>query len=137
MNHEFKPVVEAEEIRTIDQVRTGMSVYDSTGQHIGEVSYVYLGTSTQEDLERGTGPARDVALENDDDNSFVEMLANAFTTDQIPEEMLARLRQHGYMRIDSNGIFASDRFATAEQLSSVSESEVHLNVAYDQLGTPN
>lgn len=76
----FTAIVETEDLRTIDQVRTGMNVYDSTGEHIGEVSYVYLGTTTQEELEQGTGPARDVAMEDDDDNSFVEMLANAFTT---------------------------------------------------------
>ena len=137
MNHEFTPVMENHGTSTLGEVRMGMNVYDSTGEYIGDVSYLYLGAATQEEVERGTGPARDLALENDDDDSFVEMLANTFTTEEIPEEMLARLRQHGFLRIDTNGIFASDRFATAEEISSIEEDGVHLTVAYDQLGAAN
>lgn len=135
MNYISKPVVEEQEFRALDQVRSGMNVYDSTGERIGEVSFVYLGANTEEAQERGEGPARDIPLDDEDANTFVDMLANAFNDEEIPSEMVERLRQEGYIRIDSSGLFASDRFATAEQIVSVDEDQVHLNVAYDQLGT--
>ncbi|MFN8441881.1 MAG: hypothetical protein U0175_13965 [Caldilineaceae bacterium] len=135
MNYKSTPVVEEQDFRALDQVRSGMNVFDRTGERIGEVSFVYLGANTEQEQERGEGPARDIPLDDGDDNSFVDMLADAFNDEEIPGEMVERLRQEGYIRIDSSGLFASDRFAMAEQIASVDEEEVHLNVAYDQLGT--
>lgn len=135
MNHEITPVVERQKLRPLDQVRSGMSVYDSTGQRIGEVSYVYLGATMEQETERGTGPARDLAIEQDNNNSFVEALSEAFYTEEMPEEMLARLRQHGFVRIDTSGLFADDRFVSAEQIASVEDGKVRLSVNYEDMGT--
>jgi sporulation protein YlmC with PRC-barrel domain len=135
MNYKSTPIVEEQEYRALDQARSGMNVYDSTGERIGEVSFVYLGATTEEAQERGEGPARDIPMDNADSNSFVDMVADAFNNEEIPSEMVERLRQEGYIRIDSSGLFAQDRFAMAEQIASVDEDAVRLNVAYDQLGT--
>lgn len=140
MNYESTPIrehqiLEPQPPRLLDEVRSGMSVYDSTGERIGEVSYVYLGAASEKELERGEGPARDLAIDDAGNNSFVEMLVGAFSAEEIPAEMVERMRRHGFVRIDSNGLFASDRFATAEQVATVTKDQVHLNATYDQLLT--
>lgn len=136
MNHNSTPIVEDRELRALDEVRSGMSVYDNSGDRIGKVSSIYLGATTEAEEDRGEGPARDIPLDGSDDNSFVDMLAEAFNAEDVPTELVERLRQQGFIRIDSSGLFANDRFATAEQIDSVDADEVYLNVAYDQLSTP-
>ena len=113
-----------------------MTVYDSQGNSIGSVSYVYLGASTPNEREHGEGPAAEDIAPDPDDNSFTKALINAFDSEEVPHELAQRLRQNGYIRIDSNGLFTSDRFATSEQIASVSQDEVHLGTNFDQLVKP-
>lgn len=136
MNRNSTPIVEDRELRALDAVRSGMSVYDNSGERIGKVSSIYLGATTEAEEDRGEGPARDIPLDDSDDNTFVDMLAKAFNAEDVPTELVERLRQQGFIRIDSSGLFANDRFATSEQIDSVDADEVYLNVAYDQLSTP-
>ncbi len=61
-------------------------------------------------------------------------LATALSpADPLPREVIERLRQQGFIRIDSAGLFASDRYATAEQIASVSHEGVRLAVSGDEL----
>jgi hypothetical protein len=57
---------------------------------------------------------------------------------QVPDEELSRegrdvLMQQGYIRIDSAGLFAADRFATADQVAQVGEDGVVLRVGREVL----
>lgn len=135
MNREFTPVVEEHEPSLLDQVQVNMTVYDSGGADIGKVAFVSLGAAPENELEQGKGSERDLPPAQPGENSFVELLANALATDEVPTVVIERLRRHGFIRIDSNGLFASDRFARAEQIAAVAGEAVHLNVAYKQLAT--
>ena len=53
--------------------------------------------------------------------------------DDLPREGRERLLQGGYIRIDSAGLFARDRYVTPEQIAGVSADAVQLNVAGDAL----
>jgi len=144
MHHESTSVVKDYTPSRLDQVRSGMSVYDSTNEYIGDVSFVYLGSASQNELDRGEGPASEGTVDGQldrnlnglPDNSFVDLLADAFNTEEMPTELVERLRSNGFVRINSNGVFASDRFATADQIASVTEDEVHLTVTDEELATP-
>lgn len=135
MNYKSTPIVESGESSVLDRIHSGMAVYDRQNEHIGKVAFVYLGTASSKERERGEGPARDSGSLEAGDDSFVEVLANVFNPEEIPGEVAEKLRQHGYIRIDSNGLFAYDRFAATEQILSVANDEVHLNVGYKQLAT--
>jgi hypothetical protein len=133
MNHQLTPVVEKQGPSLLDSAHVGMSVYDSTNEYIGTVTFVHLGAASPQELQRGAGLAGDLRTNEAGEHSFVGALTNAFSSEELPSEISDRLRQHGFIRIDSSGLFASDRFASAEQISSVVKEEVHLNVVYDQL----
>jgi hypothetical protein len=55
--------------------------------------------------------------------------------DDLPDSGRDRLLQQGYIRIDSAGLFASDRYATADQIAQVGNDGVHLTVDRDALMT--
>lgn len=117
----------------LNQVEEGMSVCDSSGQKIGSVRQIFLGAVTDEMNERGRGPATASSPEWRDD-TLVDNLAEAFSAeDPLPEAVHGRLLRHGFMRIDTSGIFASDRFALPDQIESVSEDCVRLRVTKDEL----
>lgn len=117
----------------LNQVEEGMSVCDNSGQKIGSVRQIFLGAVTDEMNERGRGPATASSPEWRDD-TLVDNLAEAFSAeDPLPEAVRGRLLRHGFMRIDTSGIFASDRFALPDQIESVSEDCVRLRVTKDEL----
>jgi hypothetical protein len=47
---------------------------------------------------------------------------------RLPEELRRRLLDRGVIRIDCTGLFAADRYATPEQIASVSADRVTLRV---------
>ena len=53
--------------------------------------------------------------------------------DDLPREGRERLLQGGYIRINSAGLFARDRYAAPEQIAGVIADAVQLNVAGDAL----
>src|SRR5687767_3404298 len=92
-------------------VEEGMDVRDVSGESIGTVRDVYLGAPGAISGSPGTG-ATDQAAEGP-----LDRLATALSpADPLPPEVIERLRQQGFIRIDSAGLFASDRYATAEQV---------------------
>ena len=117
----------------LNQIHEGMPVCDSTGQEIGTVRQVFLGAVSQEANERGRGPA--TAPDPDlRDETIVDNLAEAFAGDDpLPESLRGRLLRHGYIRIDTRGLFASDRFALPDQIESVSDDCVRLRLSKDEL----
>ena len=68
------------------------------------------------------------------EESLIDNLADAFTADDpLPEAVRGRLMREGFIRIDSSGLFASDRFALPDQIISVSDDCVRLSVMADKL----
>lgn len=117
----------------LNQVQEGMRVCDSTGDEIGKVRRVFLGAVSDEMHERGKGPATAPDPEMRDD-SLIENLAEAFSAeDPLPEALRGQLLRHGFIRIDTAGLFESDRFAMPDQIESVSDDTVRLKLTKDEL----
>ena len=117
----------------LNQVHEGMRVCDNMGDEIGTVRTVFLGAVSDHKDEQGGGPATapDPGWR---DETLVDNLAEAFAGDEpLPESLRGRLLRHGFIRIDTSGLFASDRFALPDQIESVSEECVRLSVTRDEL----
>lgn len=110
-------------------VEQGMRVFDREHHEIGKVEWVQFGDDDPDTTEiEANGPSA-----GRDDNTLVDVIAKAFTTDNVPEELRDRLVHQGFVRIDANGLFAADRYVMPEQIDSVSGDEVTLNVTKQQL----
>lgn len=118
---------------TLHEVKEGMRVCDRTGDDIGTVRQVFLGAVSDQAQERGSGPATapDPGWR---DASLIDNLAEALSPDDpLPEAVRGRLLRQGFIRIDTDGLFASDRYALADQITSVSDDCVRLSLAKDEL----
>ncbi|HEV7717618.1 MAG TPA: hypothetical protein VGO70_01440 [Arsenicitalea sp.] len=105
-----------------------MRVFDSTLTEIGTIEDFKFsdedpGTET-EDLERSD-------LQRND--SLIENIANAFRSDNLPEELRERLLTEGYVRIDGEGLFAADRYVPASQILSISGDQLMLSISKSEL----
>ena len=115
------------------KIDEGMTVYDRTGNNIGTVEYVYLGAVSEEADRRGEGPAT-TATPSRADSSLIDDLAKAIIpSDQVSEALRERLLRHGFIRIDSAGLFAADRYVLPGQIASVSGNRINLCVTHDEL----
>jgi hypothetical protein len=112
------------------QVREGMRVYDRLHNEIGTVERVQMS-----DDNPATEEAEAVTPGNlrQREDSLIDNIAEAFAPDELPEEIRERLLQHGYIRIDSAGLFAADRYVTADKIMSVSGDALTLKVSKDEL----
>lgn len=117
----------------LNLVQLDMPVYDVTNQEIGSVRRIYLGAATETQRELGTGPATVAPADQLPGDSVVETLAEVFDPTDVPQELVEKLRHAGYIRLDSHGLFAADRYILPEQIRAVTGGVVHLSVGYDQL----
>lgn len=102
-----------------------MAVYDRENEKIGTVRDIYLGS------EPGAATADDSAVRP---HSFVDDFVQALAPPAIPEVVRERLLREGFIRIDTSGIFAGDRYAFASQIRTVSaETGVTLDATRDDL----
>jgi hypothetical protein len=112
-------------------VEEGMKVFDSNRNAIGTVEYVQFG-----DDDPSTPQLESVSVSDPRDRrrSLIDNIADAFTAgDNIPDEIRERLLHQGFVRIDADGIFEADRYVTPEQIDSVSNDGLMLNVTREQL----
>ena len=124
---------EGQDSRILTEVYEGMDVYDQAGDKIGTVEYVYLGAVSEEADKYGTGPAT-ASAPGLGESSIIEDLAKALGAgDHVPETLRERLRRHGFIRIDSTGLFAADRYVMPDQIANVSGDRVTLRVTRDEL----
>ena len=120
-------------VTILNEVKEGMRVYDRDDNDIGTVRQVFLGAVSNTTHERGKGPATAPDPEMRDESLF-DNLAEAFSADDpLPEALRGRLLREGFICIDAAGLFASDRFATSDQIESVSDDAVRLNLTKDEL----
>jgi len=110
-------------------VEQGMRVFDREHHEIGKVDWVQFGDDDPDTAEvEASGPSG-----RRDDDTLIDVLARAFTADNVPEEVRDRLVHQGFVRIDADGLFAADRYVMPEQIASVSGDGMTLNVSKDQL----
>lgn len=110
-------------------VEQGMRVFDREHHEIGKVEWVQFGDDDPETLEvEASGPRR-----GRDDDTLFDVIAKAFTTDNVPDELRDRLVHQGFVRIDADGLFQADRYVMPEQIDSVSGEGLTLNVTKDEL----
>jgi hypothetical protein len=115
------------------QVREGMAVYDSADKKVGTVKAVHMGDGNTVTEGIGTAPATAGELTNRDD-TLVGNLGRAIGGgNELPEGARDRLLRVGYIAINAAGIFTGDRYATTEQVATVADDRVILNVPNDEL----
>jgi hypothetical protein len=114
----------------LEAVQHGMRVYDSSGEEIGTVDYVQFGDEdpSTEKVESAT-----VSPAVQRDETILDAVQHMFRVDEIPDALQARLLRFGFVRIDAKGLFAADRYITPDQIASVADDKVALNVGKDAL----
>ena len=115
---------------TLESITEGMKVFDSRNHEIGKVDYVKL---VETDAATGQPLTADVEEHDDHNDSLIENLAEAFATDEVPEDIQQRLLHDGFVRMDADGIFAADRYILPEQISSVAGDRIVLKVSKSEL----
>lgn len=129
-----KPLDPSKQQSILKNVREGMKVVDSNGDTVGTVKTLYFGADSDEMMRHGAGAATAPDPSVRETTLVEDVAAAAFgDNDDLPEEMRQRLLNEGYVRIDTAGLFRSDRFILSEQIAAVRGDEVHLNVRRDDL----
>jgi hypothetical protein len=113
----------------LENVREGMKVFDAGHHEIGTVEWVKL---VDEDEETGE-PIQAGLNDQPDRHNILTDIAEAFRTDDVPEEIRERLLHDGFVRIDADGLFAADRYVLPDQIAGVSGDGITLKVSKDQL----
>lgn len=113
-------------------IHEGMDVYTSDDNHLGRVDGVFFGSVSEQEAELGTGAATedDRSLRN---HSWLEDVARVFDPDDIPQELREQYQRLGFIRIDANGLFSRDRYATPDQIAAVQGDRVVLKTDRDGL----
>ncbi len=108
-------------------VRTGMKVFDASGDQVGSVDDLSMG-----DPEAATTEGNEVRPTG----GVVRDLAEAVSGDEgepnVPEPLRSRLVREGYIKI-SKGLFRSDVYVSSQQVQRVDGDRVTLSVRRDQL----
>lgn len=112
-------------------VREGMKVVDARRNEIGKVEFVQYGNDdpATPDIEAETTQG----MEDGREPGLLDVIADAFRTDEVAPEVQERLLMQGFVRIDADGLFAADRYVLPDQIGGVSGDELVLNVSKDEL----
>ena len=114
-----------------ENLHKGMTVYDSMRKKIGKVDdFKYSENETDPDVVPADLDGTD---KRDGRESILDSIAEAFGKEEIPEPLRSRLLVEGYIRLDTAGLLAKDRFILPDQIASAAGDEVVLNVAKDDL----
>jgi hypothetical protein len=117
------------------QIHEGMDIYDVRDEHIGSVDFVHFGAASETQQELGVGPASPAPADNPRmrDDTIIDNIAEAFHPNEVPQQLQEKLLLSGYIRMNADGIFASDRFIVPDQIVRVADDNVYLSVNRDQL----
>jgi hypothetical protein len=113
-------------------VHTGMRVIDADSNEIGKIDDFKF-SENEENPE--VTPADLDASDRQGDTSLVGDIARAFAPDDLPEALRDRLLSEGYVRLDTKGLFAADRYILPDQIASSDGDSLMLNVRKDELMT--
>jgi hypothetical protein len=112
-------------------IHVGMKVYDSRHNAIGTIDDLkFPENAADPDVEPAELDATDRAPRRE---TILGAVAEAFGSEEIPEPLRSRLLREGYIRLDTAGLFAADRYILPSQIATASGDEVMLNVEKDQL----
>ena len=114
---------------SLRQIQEGMKVIDRTNKQIGEVEMVMFGDDDPATPELETSGLSQRGRRD----TLIENIADAFRTDELPEEVREKLLHQGFIRVDADGLFAADRYVMPEQISRVDADAVTLTVSKDEL----
>jgi hypothetical protein len=128
------PQFESEQVAPVlRQIYEGMAVHDQTGHMIGTVEYVYLGEVAESPEDCGYHE-RTASVLTSPEGSLIEEFAKAILlTEQVSDIWRERLLSYGFIRINSSGLFTSDRYALPAQIAGVADDRVLLYVDRDEL----
>jgi hypothetical protein len=111
-------------------VHIGMRVLDSTQNEIGKVEdFRFSQNEDNPDVEPGELDLADRPAQGD----LITDIAEVFAPDEMPEELRDRLLREGYVLLDTKGLFAVDRYILPEQIDSVTNDTLTLNVKRSDL----
>ena len=114
-----------------NNIRVGMKVFDSQHHEIGKIDDLkFAENATDPQIEPADIDATD---RRDSRESILESIAEAFGKEELPETLRDRLLTEGYIRLDTKGLLARDRFILPSQIVSATGDEVVLNVDKDAL----
>jgi hypothetical protein len=112
-------------------IRVGMTVFDSRHHEIGKIDDLkFAENATDPYIEPADIDGTD---RRDGRESILESIAEAFGKEELPEALRDRLLREGYIRLDTAGLMARDRFILPSQIASAGGDEVMLNVDKDEL----
>ncbi len=116
--------------RLPDSIEIGMKVYDSEHREIGTVDGLkYPENAIAPDVE----PATLDAADEREDNTILDVVADAFGREEVPEPLRSQLLRDGYIHLDASGLFAADRYILPEQIARLLPDGIQLNVTRDAL----
>ena len=128
------PHFELEQVDPIlRQIYEGMTVHDQTGHRIGTVEYVYLGEVAESPEDCGYNERTASALSSPETSLLEEFAMAILLTEQVSDIWRERLLSYGFIRINSSGLFTSDRYALPSQIAGVADDRVLLYVDRDEL----
>lgn len=103
----------------LQNVREGMTVFDSASAEVGTVVAVKMGDPDAVTAEGQTSPER---------HSVIDAIGDAFTGgSDLPDERRERLLRLGYIEVDPPGI-ARNRLIPADQVARVTSDGVYLTI---------
>lgn len=119
----------------LTQIRKDMVVYDVNDNYLGKVVFVHFGAASETQQELGVGPATSSPADRPEGRTrtIFDGLGEVFDPTELPAELKDKLLFSGYIRLDTAGIFSSDRFITPDQIVSVNDDKILLSVNKDQL----
>lgn len=115
----------------LEQIRKGMAVSAPGGDDIGTVEFVHF--TDVDPASPGPEAASVGPVVQEHRDSVVEAVIDVFRTDEVPDEMRDRLMGRGFIRVDVDGLFASDRYIVPDQIASVTGDRVMLKVSKKEL----
>ncbi|MEP7241297.1 MAG: hypothetical protein ABI697_10470 [Devosia sp.] len=119
-------------MQTLPQsIHVGMKVLDRSRHEIGTVDDLkFPENATDPDVEPADIDGTD---RNGRRETILSSIAEAFGDEPLPDALRDRLLREGYIRLDTKGLLARDRFILPSQIASAAGDEVVLNVDKDAL----
>ncbi|KKB78383.1 hypothetical protein VW35_12195 [Devosia soli] len=113
-------------------IAEGMKVYDSAMHSIGKVETFRITDEAPDQPEVDAAGVSPVLEE--ETNTMSTLLADIFNpSDNLPRELQEKALREGFVRLDADGLFASDRYIFPEHIDRVEGDRLILNVRKDDL----
>jgi len=112
----------------LSEIREGMTVIDAAGEEIGKVAFVKMG-----DPQAATTVGQGMDSRGEDLVGVAVDLFGGDNEPNLPEAQRASFLRSGFLKIDCGGLFATDRYVSASQISGVSNDAVRLSATKEQL----